>query len=98
VPGSPLDGIRAACRRTTPRGTLLGADERISAEEGLRNYTYWAAYSTFDEIETGTITPGNRADLCVLTEDLTEETLDSVQVAATIAGGSVVFDRDGMMA
>jgi predicted amidohydrolase YtcJ len=96
VPGAPLDGIRAACRRTTRKGTILGADERISPEEGLRNYTYWAAYSTFDETETGTIAPGKRADLCILGEDLTEETLDTVQVAATIAGGHVVFDRDSM--
>lgn len=97
VPGAPLDGIRSACRRTTRRGTVLGADERISTDDGLRNYTYWAAYSTFDEQETGTITPGKRADLCVLTEDLTDETLDSVQVAATIAGGSVVYDRHGLL-
>lgn len=97
VPGSPLDGIRAACRRATPKGTLLGADERISVEDALRNYTYWAAYSTFDEKETGTITPGKRADLCILTEDLTEGTLDTVQVSATIAGGRVVYDRDGMI-
>jgi hypothetical protein len=97
VPGAPLDGIRAACRRTTRKGTVLGPDERISAEEGLRNYTYWAAYSTFDENETGAIAPGKRADLCVLTEDLTEETLDTLQVAATIVGGRVVYDRDNCL-
>jgi predicted amidohydrolase YtcJ len=97
VPGAPLDGIRAACRRTTRNGTVLGAEERISAEDGLRSYTYWAAYSTFDETETGTVTPGKRADLCVLSEDLTAETLDSVRVAATIAGGEVVFDLDGLL-
>jgi predicted amidohydrolase YtcJ len=97
VPGAPLDGIRAACRRTTRKGTVLGSEECISAEDGLRNYTHWAAYSTFDEGVTGTITAGKRADLCVLTDELAEETLDSARVAATICGGNVVYDADGMM-
>ena len=95
VPGAPLDGIRAAVRRITRSGQVLGADERISAADALRNYTYWAAHSTFDESETGTIAPGKRADLAILSGDPTdEEHLDSVEVAATICGGEIVYGEE----
>ncbi len=94
VPGAPLDGIRAAARRTTRKGTVLGTDERILPMNGLCNYTYWAAYSTFDEGETGTIQVGKRADLAILSEDMTEATLDTVQVTATMIGGQFVFGEE----
>ena len=90
VPESPLDGIKAAVRRTTPSGVVLGPNERISVADALRNYTYWAAHSTFDERETGTISPGKRADFAVLTADPTVD-LDAAEVAATIIGGQVVY-------
>ncbi len=89
VPGAPLDGIRAACRRTTPSGRLLGPDERITAEQAIRNYTYSAAYSTFDELNTGSIRPGLRADLTIL--DGTLEDPGSLSVAATMIGGEFVY-------
>ena len=90
VPGAPLDGIRAAARRITRTGRLLGPDERVSVEDGLRSYTYWAAYSTFDEHETGTITPGKRADLAILSADPTVD-LDAAEVVATMVAGEFVY-------
>lgn len=98
VPGAPLDGIRAASRRITRNGMLLGPEERVSPMDGLRNYTYWAAYSTFDELNVGRIMPGMRADFAVLEcglpvsdAGITEEHLDSLKVAATIIGGETVY-------
>ena len=98
VPGAPLDGIRAAARRTTPNGTVLGSEERISLMEGLRNYTYWAAYSTFDEQNVGRIAPTLRADFAVLNcelsigqDGITDDHLDSLSIAATIIGGETVY-------
>ena len=76
--------------RTTPSGRVLGPNERISARDAIRNYTYWAAYSTFDELETGTISPGKRADLTVLSHDPSVD-LDAAEVIATIIGGQVVY-------
>jgi predicted amidohydrolase YtcJ len=97
VPGAPLDGVRAAAGRSTRSGTILGADERISVMDGLRNYTYWAAYSTFDERNAGQIAAGMRADLAVLNCempvsgcDITVEHLGSLEAAATIIGGEFV--------
>lgn len=93
VPGAPLDGIRAAVRRQTPSGRILGPDESITAEEAIRSYTYWAAFSVFDEHETGTITPGKRADLTILSTDPRQD-LDSVRVTATFAAGKQVFETE----
>ncbi len=95
VPGAPLDGIRAAARRVTRSGRLLGADERVSPQDGLRNYTYWAAFSTFDEGETGSISPGKRADLAVLSCDPIED-LDGAEVVATFAGGRCVYGQGAL--
>jgi predicted amidohydrolase YtcJ len=94
VPGAPLDGIRAAARRTTRKGTVLGAEECVSVMDGLRNYTYWAAFSSFDETETGTLERGKRADLTVLSKELTEEHLDTVAVVATMIAGQFVFGKE----
>lgn len=98
VPGAPLDGVRAAARRTTRKGMVLGPAERISPVAGLRNYTWWAAHSTFDEQNVGRVAPGMRADLAVLdcptpvvNADLTDEHLDALFVAATIIGGEPVY-------
>ncbi|HXG23062.1 MAG TPA: amidohydrolase, partial [Chthonomonadales bacterium] len=101
VPGAPLEGIRAAARRTTRSGQVLGPEECICPLDGLRNYTYWAAYSTFDEGEVGTIEPGKRADLTILDFGfpiwecgLTIEVLDAVRVVATIIAGKTVYGEE----
>jgi hypothetical protein len=103
VPGAPLEGIRAAARRTTPAGQVLGPQECISPLDGLRNYTYWAAYSTFDEGEVGTIEPGKRADLTILDfgfsildGGLTIEALDSARIVATFIAGMAVYGEEGL--
>jgi predicted amidohydrolase YtcJ len=95
VPGAPLDGVRAAARRITRAGRLLGPQERIPPAQGLRNYTYYAAYSTFDEKNTGTLEPGKRADLTILSDDPTTESgLDSAQVLCVMIGGRIVYGED----
>jgi predicted amidohydrolase YtcJ len=96
VPGAPLDGIRAAVRRTAPSGRLLGPAERITVDEGIRNYTYWAAYATFDEAETGAIEPGKRADLCILSTDPAVE-LDGCDTVATMIGGTFVYGEANIL-
>jgi predicted amidohydrolase YtcJ len=94
VDGAPLLGIADLVRRRTSSGKLLGADERITAAQALRAYTYGSAYSTFAEADLGTIDVGKLADFAVLSADPTDEdNLDDVRVLATVVGGSVVFER-----
>lgn len=92
VPGSPLDGMRAAVRRQTASGRTLGPEERIGPLEALRNYTWAAAYSTHDETACGKLAVGMRADLAVLSHEPTsDEGLAQARVEATLVAGKVVY-------
>jgi len=74
----------------------LGADERVSAAEALRAYTFGSAFASFTEADRGTIEVGKLADFAVLSHDPTDpETLDEVRVLATVVGGDMVFERSG---
>jgi len=96
VPGSPLDGIRAAASRTTPTGVTLGSQEACTVEQALRAYTVGAAYAVQDEAAVGRIAPGMRADMAVLTSDPLCDDLDDVEVAATMVGGKFVYGADAL--
>jgi len=65
MPFGPLYGIR--CVEKAPHGP-----QRLTIEEALRAYTWGGAYAGFQERELGTLEPGKRADLVVLSEDPTE--------------------------
>lgn len=93
VPGAPLDGIRAAMSRTTPLGTVLTESERVDALTAVRLYTVGSAYAVRDEMETGSLRAGKRADFVVLSRDPASTRLEEwedVQIIATVFGGRVV--------
>jgi len=86
----PWASMRAAVRRTTAAGAVLGADECVSAREALTMF-----FGTSKEpTDARTITPGQPSDLCVLEAAPAEmlSQLDSGMVAATVVAGEVVFD------
>lgn len=91
VPGAPLDGIRSAMTRTTPSGRVLGADERIGAEQALKAYTRGAAYAVFDECEVGMLAAGMRADFAILSG---EAGMPETEVLATVLSGQIVDGVD----
>ncbi len=95
VPGSPLDGVRAAVERRAPSGTVLDAAQSVTVADALRAYTQRSAWSVFAERDRGTLLPGQRADFAVLSADpLTlpvTEWHGALSVQATIVGGEVVF-------
>lgn len=67
----------------------------ISLEEALRMYTLDAAYSQFEEQTKGSITPGKRADLVVLSDDpfkIKPDKLKDIKVVRTVVGGNVVYN------
>ena len=85
----------ATCRRTRA-GVWLGPDQAIGTEDALRAVTADAAYQYFEEGTKGTLRPGKRADLVLLSGNpLTTppEDLRSLQVEATIRGGETVYRR-----
>jgi len=99
APIDPILGIYAAVTRRTldgknPDGWLPA--QKISVEEALRAYTAGGAYSVFAEHSRGMIHPGYRADLVLLDRDLftiPPDSIEAVQVRATIVGGRVVYSR-----
>jgi predicted amidohydrolase YtcJ len=96
APLDPILGIHAAVTRRTldgrnPDGWI--PEQKITVAEALRCYTVSSARAVFAERELGTIAPGMRADLAVLSADLftiAPEEIDRVQVDMTIFDGQVI--------
>jgi predicted amidohydrolase YtcJ len=89
----PAQGLWLASTRVKVQNA---PDQRLSIHEALDGYTRWAAYASFDEHRKGTLQPGMLADIAVLTSDIAAAPLaspDAVQVAATVADGKVVYER-----
>jgi len=78
-----------------PSDSLLA--QRLSVEEALRLITIDAAYATFQENVTGSITPGKYADLVVLSGNPLEvqpEELIDLTVWMTVIGGNIEYWRE----
>jgi len=102
-PVAPLDvmaGIDAAVNRRTVDGRHLDGwhpEQRVTVEEALHAYTVGAARAALAANELGTIEAGKRADLVVLSRDVTEpgsgEAITEAEVVLTLVGGQVVCRR-----
>jgi hypothetical protein len=72
--------------------------EAVDLATAIRAATWGSAYANFVEDDRGTIAPGMRADLVVLSEDITalEDPRELLATTAdvTIVGGEVAFRRD----
>jgi predicted amidohydrolase YtcJ len=94
TPYPPLLGLwHAVTRHVDVLGAPLGADEAVTAEQGLAMYTRGSAWLAFSEHERGIIRPGMLADWVALSEDpLTVEpmALRETRVLATGVGGELV--------
>ena len=84
MPFGPLYGIR--CAVSAPH-----EPQRPTAEEALRAYTWGGAYAGFQERELGTLEPGKRADLVVLTEDPLRAFPPEYRVERVYSAGELVF-------
>ncbi|HVY61511.1 MAG TPA: amidohydrolase family protein, partial [Planctomycetota bacterium] len=93
----PLAGIYAAALREDAHGEPAGGwipSERLTREEAVRAFTAGAAYAAFEEQVKGTIAPGKRADLVVLSRDVLTcdpNEILTTRVEMTIVGGEVVY-------
>lgn len=99
APLSPILGIYAAVTRRTlddenPEGWF--PEEKVTLDQALRAYTAGVAYAGFMEGRTGVLRPEMLADIVLLDHDLfgvPQESLSSVRVQATVAGGRIVYER-----
>jgi predicted amidohydrolase YtcJ len=73
VTSDVMRGLYCAVARKTKEGTPPGGwlpELAVSLESALRHYTIDGAYASFEEAEKGSLAPGKRANLVVLSEDL----------------------------
>lgn len=71
-------------------------EQCITAEQAVRMYTIDAAYAQFEDPVKGSISPGKRADLVVLSENpvsVTPSEIRNIRVERTVCGGNVIYER-----
>ena len=93
---SPIACFYASVTRKLKDGTVFYPDQRMSREEALKSYTWNNAYAAFEENLKGSLEVGKLADITVLTRDIMtipEDDILTADVAYTIVGGKVVFQR-----
>lgn len=76
---NPWYTIGCMVNRENKNGLVLHPEEALSPAEALRSFTVDAAYATGMERDRGTLEPGKRADLAVLTADPYEAPKNSLQ-------------------
>jgi len=95
APITPLGHLHTmwcAVNRATPKGRVLGEEEKISIHDALYACTVDAAYQLHLDREIGSIEAGKRADFTVLEADPFEVepmALKDIPVWGTIVGGDV---------
>lgn len=106
LPGSDHDifyGLVSAIARQDKEGEPPEGwypRQRMTAEEAVRGYTNWAAYSAFLEDSVGRLSPGLWADLTVM--DIDPLTVGSTNPLAlldgsilmTVVAGEIVYERE----
>ncbi|MDF2231546.1 amidohydrolase [Albimonas sp. CAU 1670] len=87
--------LDATVTRRTRSGDILGPDQRVDVMTALKAMTIWPAWQHHEEDRKGSIEVGKIADLVILSDDPTAvdpETLDQIDVLATIKDGAVVYE------
>jgi len=87
----------ATVNRTTRSGLVLGPDQCVDPETGLKALTIWAAWQYGEEDTKGSVEAGKLADLVVLSDDpLTTDRakIADIKVLRTIKSGKEVYRSD----
>ena len=89
-----LAAIQAAVTRRARGGSLCEPEEALTVEEALRAYTLGGALALGVEHEAGTLEPGKRADIVVLSHDARKVPpgdIASTQVQRTYTAGRLAY-------
>lgn len=76
---------------------LYPQQNRLDRMEALRRYTVGSAWFSNEEGKKGAISPGQLADLAILSEDyftIPEEQIKQLESVLTIVGGKIVYAAD----
>jgi predicted amidohydrolase YtcJ len=94
TPMLPLQAVWSQVHRESTGGVVIGPRQRIDRLSALRAVTIDAAWQVFMDDKIGSIEPGKRADLVVLSHSpLTAEDIRSIKVDRTIIDGATVYSR-----
>lgn len=91
----------ATVNRVSRTGHVLGPKQRVSALDGLKAQTLWAATQYKEEKSKGSLEVGKLADLVILSENpltIKPETLADIKVLETIKEGQTVYSSDQQVA
>ncbi|MGE0126604.1 MAG: amidohydrolase [Blastocatellales bacterium] len=94
TPPDQMMVIHSAVNRTSRSGVIVGPEERISPMDALKAVTIWGAYLYFEENEKGSIEPGKRADLAVLSDNpltVDDAAIKDIKVLRTIKDGKTIY-------
>jgi predicted amidohydrolase YtcJ len=81
--------------RETSSGQSLGPDERVTVEQSLRAMTSDAAWQLRLEEQVGSIEPGKRADLVILSANPFDYDGDlrAIEIERTLVGGVTIYQK-----
>jgi predicted amidohydrolase YtcJ/heat shock protein HslJ len=94
---APLDQmfmLWSAVNRISRAGEVIGPDQRITAYEGLKSMTAWAAEQYGEEATKGTLAAGKLADLVILDRDplkVEPMAIKDIKVVETLKEGRTIF-------
>jgi predicted amidohydrolase YtcJ len=94
-PFEPMMALTSMTTRTDIRGTVWGANQRISLGEALHVLTVNGAYASYEEHLKGSLTVGKLADLVVLGRDpRTTAPIEivNIPIERTMVGGRWVYE------
>ena len=94
-PFEPMMALTSMLTRTDIRGTVWGANQRITLAEALTVLTVNGAYASYEERIKGSLTVGKLADLVVVGRDLRTTPpaeLVDVKIERTMVGGRWVYE------
>lgn len=87
----------ATVNRVSRSGRILGPQQRVSALDGLKSQTLWAATQYKEEKNKGSLEVGKLADLVILSENplkVKTDMLADIKVLETIKEGKTIYSRD----
>ena len=97
--GNPLFEFYAAITRQDHQGfpnNGFQSQECVNPMEALKMLTTWGAHAEFKENDKGKIKPGYKADLTILSDDITQidpSKILKTEVIGTIIGGECVYKK-----
>ncbi|PWJ42421.1 amidohydrolase [Sediminitomix flava] len=86
--------LDATVNRVTRSGKILGPEQRLSAYEGLKTLTSWAAYQYFEEDRKGTLAKGKLADFVILDKNplkVDPLNIHDIKIEESIKEGKTVY-------